>query len=629
MGKLLTALGNPPVCTSRAFQKYLAACLRFYEDIVANSTRATVYHFSTSGNDTTGDGSANAPFQTLAKAQALHDAWSQSSAGIEFRFKRGDTWRKEAGLNFTKSYITVADYGDSALAKPLFTYFETPYSAWSNSTARTDAFTNTYSVNQSGTVVWVREANCNSEQYILQKKSSIAEVDATRGSWAVVSGVLYLHPRDGTAPATSGRSYEAVLANTAGGIYMRGVNCIVKRVRVDGYSAGHNDEPYPIIANAGDGVFYECEAYYGGYHEIGAVGTATDYGFIRCRAGMDTVTAATGGTVFVSYNSSGNHEAFFYECVTVAGTLKQAPRTAGTGGWGQPIYGHAGANTCALQIAWRCKSLPGDYQPAACSYFTNVPSWTDIANCRAFQVEDEYLTQFRQASMGDTSQAFGMYATAVHNIRLNSLVRIARNESNLLGSDTPVSSDFGGAGYAINTRFEILNAVPLTNINRTVYLVQSPGGLTSKFHFCDFVFGGVGRQKYTLCYLTDAIPSDPAYKTTAEAKNCRFLLNEPKSTFSPGLNNDADKMVANAYSGRTHATTQNNAYSNDALAVKADPQAGNVLVTPQSITGYSLQFDRLWRPRVLGVAGSIEETSDPIGLTESEAIVLSHVLGRL
>lgn len=51
--------------------------------------RAAVYHFSTSGNDTTGDGSADYPWQSLTKATAM---MVTSGTANTIRLKRGDTW---------------------------------------------------------------------------------------------------------------------------------------------------------------------------------------------------------------------------------------------------------------------------------------------------------------------------------------------------------------------------------------------------------------------------------------------------------------------------------------------------------------------------------------------------------
>jgi len=633
MGKLLTALGNPPVCTSFAFKKYLEKCLAYWETAAA-ATRTTVYYFSQSGDDTTGNGSLATPWRTLAKAQATHDAWTQSSNGLELRFKRGDVWRGETGLTITKNYVTLSDYGDGTLRKPLFTKFQAVYDhVWGTSISRSDAHTNVYSRAEAGSVVWLREENDTEAKNIYAKVASIAACNALPGSWCVIASVLYIRPRHGVSPSDvqwGGTGFEVVLSNTDGGIQLSGTNTIVKRIRVDGYSAGHNGTPYPMIATAGDGVFYECEAYYGGYHEIGAVSNATDYAFIRCRAGMDTT--ASSGTVYVTYSTSGSHEGFFYDCVTVAGTLKASPRTAGSSGYGAGIYGHCGSGTAGLVIAWKCRNDVGRFQIGTANHFDNLPTVTALTDARGFVVEDLYDTYDQETLYGEDSQAWAIKCFAGNMVRLNSVIKINATETTNFEGDLALSSTWGTSGLGINCRVEFGSFCRLTYRSQRVYAVQSNAELSGKFAFCDFVWTTLTRQPCMMLYLVDVFPADVSRVANVEAKNCIFRVGGVDgSTFAPGLNNDATKMVANAYIGKTHGTTGYNGYSNDLYKITPDASSVASLVTsyPQTILGHTVLFDRFWKKRKVAkpTIGSVEYLPRENGLSESEMLVIAAAFG--
>ena len=62
-------------------------------------------HISTSGNDSTGDGSINSPFATWSKA------WTEANTNDTILFKRGDSWNFNIGKIIDKSGITIGAYG--------------------------------------------------------------------------------------------------------------------------------------------------------------------------------------------------------------------------------------------------------------------------------------------------------------------------------------------------------------------------------------------------------------------------------------------------------------------------------------------------------------------------------------
>ena len=71
--------------------------------------------------------SSTGPYLTAAKAQAIHDAGS-SPLNLRFRFNRGDTWRETNGFTFTKTFVTIDNYGDRVACRSrIFIKFAVAY----------------------------------------------------------------------------------------------------------------------------------------------------------------------------------------------------------------------------------------------------------------------------------------------------------------------------------------------------------------------------------------------------------------------------------------------------------------------------------------------------------------------
>ena len=142
-----TLVGAPPDPRSKDWYVWLRKLVN-YRVAWCDIPRLTVYYFSqSSGNDTTGDGTILLPYQTIAKAQALHDAGTSDMA---FLFKRGDEWNETAGLTFTKARCTVGAYGVGER------YFFNRFTVKYNMTGWTVATGNRYTRIETNDIAWVR-----------------------------------------------------------------------------------------------------------------------------------------------------------------------------------------------------------------------------------------------------------------------------------------------------------------------------------------------------------------------------------------------------------------------------------------------------------------------------------------
>lgn len=103
--------------------------LQPYTSAVLIKNQSNSYHFSTSGNDVTGNGTIGAPFQTLTK---LNSVFATSAAGDSFLLKRGDTFYGSitVGRSGTAALpMIIAPYGSGA--DPVVTGF-TQMLVWTN-----------------------------------------------------------------------------------------------------------------------------------------------------------------------------------------------------------------------------------------------------------------------------------------------------------------------------------------------------------------------------------------------------------------------------------------------------------------------------------------------------------------
>lgn len=414
-----TIAGNPPVANAVAITllRLRAWVYRVADAWLAHCplARGTTYYFDlTAGNDTTGTGTEALPFKTLAKAQAMHDAWSSAAGGLRLRFKRGETWRQTTGLSISKSYVTVDDYGSAAASKPVLTCFTLQYP---NGTAWTSESGNVYRRTEASDVGRFREAGDVDNPYV--EATSIVTVEANAGSYWYDPATtrLYVHRRGSGNINNDGRGYEAVVSNQTAGIGTPASSNIdsirVHGIRVDGYgchrTVQHNVGYGVILSLTGTnlGCVTECEAYHSTTHMMGAANT-TDGGltlWMGNRVGWMAYDAANAGLSFVGYAQTGGCESVFIGNEVIGGTV---PATANTLlPRGRSISCHTnGSTTVGLFAALGNRVVAGPYQcqyPAGagdCPTVDFTPSGDPNA-CRAFIVDDvfEAYTGYATASL--------------------------------------------------------------------------------------------------------------------------------------------------------------------------------------------------------------------------------------
>ena len=167
-----------------------------------------IYVDSVSGNDSNSGLSPATAFATLAKAQTTAAA---DGNGVKIGLARGSNWRQELNLS-TLNHVTVAAYGSG---NPPIVDASDALSGWQV----VPGFSNTYVATATPAVlagtngvlgnfyyrVWE-----NANEFLLS--TSVSNVNSTAGrAYVDLTGttpVIYVHPADGSNPATNGRTYE-------------------------------------------------------------------------------------------------------------------------------------------------------------------------------------------------------------------------------------------------------------------------------------------------------------------------------------------------------------------------------------------------------------------------------------
>jgi hypothetical protein len=400
-----TPHGTPPVCTSLAHREWCESLLDF-RLAECPSAKTTTYYFAQAGNDTTGDGTEATPWRTLVKANEIIAALS-SNADTAIRFKRGDKWSESATLTANKSNITIGAYGTGA--KPIFTRFVAiPRGSWTVTAGRTDVWQ--YSL--ATAVSAVRMLDDTTVGFV--QCQNLDDVEANNGSWWWDTGTnrLYMRPYKNNAtsatvaPTTDAFYYEYCPSNATRGITATGDIIRIEDIRVDGpgcQANPNNDANYAIYwtpSTPTDAcVITNCEAYYSEAHNIGT--TTTESGGIftvhSCRMGWMSSTNSTGGigqqagTLAVSYAGLGGNEAIFWGNRYCSGQLYGRGVDYENVLSGLPGYAHTsgGANRMSLGLAMNEYVEPSMNQCASISAFGNAPTFSDIADCRAWVINSK------------------------------------------------------------------------------------------------------------------------------------------------------------------------------------------------------------------------------------------------
>jgi hypothetical protein len=661
----IAAAGNPPVVTSLAWKLWytqlLAARLSY-----SPSARATTYFFAANGNDTSGNGSAASPYATLAKAQTL------LAANVRLRFRRGDIFYSnytQNGLTILTPHVTIDDWGSSANPKPIFSRFNTPYTTGQWSAVTGTANSRCWQLSETASIAWLRETS--SVNSIYRKMTSITSVDATPGSWwqDTTAHLLYINPMADIAssanPTSGVRQFESVTANTNTGIAI-GQNSpaisvddvLIQNIRVDGFTANLTDQGGEGITGFLSGTdsltMRGVEVYYSDRHNIANTSPANTGGgiitFYQCKYGWTASPTGRGPTVV--YSPNGTQEALWHECETVGDALPigAAPYAGATNDSpGQFCHtdGAAGHNV-SLMIAYGCFNRTGQWQSGIMSSTTAAPSWSDIANCKVFVVNETFNA--REVSPLDAAAA--------------------PPSANVNGNFGVVGRIIPGANTAfVNCKFVSRMVFDLNPYNQRPFIQSSNLGVMIN---CSVLFDGIGSQS-----ILWQLPREMFDACTATLYNCRLHIrtygttqlsigtlgsfNSPASsvsninTFNTILSADGVGGGVGYYSvgfGNVAANQSNNAYSNASLAHKTaaegydqDPYYVEVSDLPfghpytdspllsahnQLVQGvYRLEYDADWNPRSLSspAIGPYEPVAGALALTSAQSGGTEYSLG--
>lgn len=287
--------------------------------------RGTTVYFSTSGDDSTGNGTFASPWQSISKVNTYLAA---NLSNVAVLLKRGDVWTGTTGIDIPTgaTNVTVGSYGTGA-APFLNAYSSTMASG---GTLWTLASGNRYtaSISQPGDF---REQLNREKAY--RRVASTAEVESTPNSYYWSGGTMHVHATNaaGTAVDPDTIAFEYTLASTTADtgvdIASGATNIRVDGIRAEGFgcngSVGSNQN-YQMRSNASGTdihVFTNCIGFRSARHVIAMYGGGTSGGFAyfgNCTAGYATEALCS---PFNCYASDGDHEGWFVGCTAAYGSL--------------------------------------------------------------------------------------------------------------------------------------------------------------------------------------------------------------------------------------------------------------------------------------------------------------------
>lgn len=438
----------------------------WYESLLARRLaeapreRSVSIHFSQGGNDQTGTGSADAPLRSLARAQQIVNGLPVT-ADVALLFRRGDVWREQVGLSVSNAEVTIADYGDANLPKPIFTPFVPAgdRALWSAAPGLPGVWRRP--AGNAGPITWVRQTEDLS--VVLSRQATLLGCASTVGSWHydAATDTLYVHPHPGAAgpldPRTSVDEFF-VVRPTSVGVMVRGDRSRVENIVAIGWgmrtTTPSQEHGINSFATNGDRVVIaHCESYYGSSHAMvhaasGAGGGITT--FYHCKAGFCQFNGSAGETIFNTYSFFGESETIFESCITVAGTLPSSEWDISTTRRGTGFYGHAGGlvggveRNLGLVVMRNCSILPGPFACVQPSNLNDLPRAERLADARAFIVNETFTGDHRPVDLPLAS--IGM-------------VRMNGSYTNMRMNNQQVLVSFEQSGWLINCTVELTIAV--------------------------------------------------------------------------------------------------------------------------------------------------------------------------
>lgn len=557
MGTAYTAipgLGPMPSPLSRDWLLWKDALISYRLGEIPLSSSTNYYFSQSEGNDATGDGSQVNPWQTIAKAQAIHDA---SSGDIAFHFAKGNEWTETTGFAISKPNCRVLSYDlDSPPAdnhKPHFNRFVNQYLAGWTLSAGT-----TYSRIEALTIEWVRYRD-DPLGTVFYRAASSAEVlaGAILPCFYYDSGATRLWINIGSDVNVVG--IEAVDRNSSSyGIRINNgaSNCRVDGMWCDGWGMDATSVGSNIVGIADSlrgtdtALITDCWSFYSGSHTMVHVTSGPGNGggistYHNCEAGLCMYNGASYETIFNTYSNDGAQETIFTECTARWGTLPSSDWYSPSAETrrGRVVYGHtAGVIASNLCIADRVTTPSTAYSAVLSSQFANNQTASDIANCRSFIYGEELAPD----------DLVGFSPSGGSHCFINCYLKARRNNetAQAMTASRPVYVYYLNCVFDVDADLQTTSPFGFYNSTSTDNLIY--------FYHCHI--------KLINCDVTWAIDRDTYTGGTNSSPNSKMINcivdYQGAGTKYVGLNNVAANQRYNAYFG-VATQTDVRGYSND------------------------------------------------------------------
>lgn len=596
--------GQPPVVTSSTFRPWCDSYIQGAIDSCPLERPTTVY-FSPTGSDASGNGTINAPYQTVAKANSI---LAESSGGVALLFARGGVFHSSVGLNIGVPAVTVGAYTPSGaspdLPKPVLTRFQPAISgnAWTETRSA-----GTYETTVTGTVSWLKFVSDSNT--VLQQLASVTSVESTPGSWCQSGSTLYVHLLGGVSPSVGSRQLEYVDQNQVEGIVVGNVSDVrIDTVEIEGFGAGapndHSYDGYGIHSNQAGAnrlVVTNCQVTYNGRHSIAKVctGAGGSLVIVGCRLGW----MANDNIVVVSESDLGGQELVCAHNTYLGGQLPSSVNPF-IGQTGSTTDCHTGAAsyTVGFMLCVANAIQPGQFQCTGVGSNDEAPTFSNLANCRSFVVDES--SPARNPTQFDTAQTSASGGLNPQMGAPNTVYvgcSVTARQLWLTSTNCQILST--ASGIWINSDFLFDFSYLPTPAAASSYAVQSTSLLTASFYNCSFEFrlaGGAAACGFnqTLLQNSSGTPGN------GYLMNCAISCDDLGGhQFVPAWNNDGVHMLNNAYPENSVVTGL--AGMNRDIYGAVTPVVPTLLETlltgsestPQPIMGYALQYDKLYHAR--------------------------------
>lgn len=583
--------------------------------------RAQTFYFSTSGNDATGDGSQANPWQSLAKARAI---LTQTGGNVALLFKRGDEFYDTFGLNVSQPMVTIGAYGDTNLAKPMFSAFTIKMNANTNLWTQV-AGTNSWTASASTMIGWIRNATSDvsrlSPYTYLQTSNAVSSISR---SWTWNNGTLYLNPGAGVNPNTI--NWEAVGNIAQDGILMSGDGGLITDIRADGWGcvAGQQYQNWGIKlapANNWSVVAMNTESYYNGRH-----GTSV-HSYLPSSTGgfallLNNVSGYTNGTasqttIFNTFSPGGGNEVISEGNIARFGRLPDFNLIGGGIDTQTPaFYGHTGnqpGQTMALNISVNDKVIREFYQGA--SYTSGM----NTVDTRTLPGDNSVLSSLRHFVVNYQVLIGQPYTVSapVKTVQMNSLFQITGSSPNSGITDST-------GGWYINCIWAITDPITIQR-----YFINAFSAVpTTYLLYNSFLLDGPSN---TPSQAWDIAVNQGMNNASVFAANNVFARTNNRN-INLNIINDADHLLANAY----YQVSNTNTYSGDPFAVTLSsapnllsaPSAGSALIGGAKVStfGYTVDYDFYGRLRNLDAPtlGAIEFNWSALPVTDAGQYYIVH-----